>query len=138
MASEHARVEAGLPAASRSIWAGRIISGLVIAMLGLDAVVKLAAPQLMIDHSPPLGLANDVGLYRMLGVILLAAIVLHVVPRTAFLGAILITAFLGGAIAINLRADMPLISNTLFGFYLGALFWIGFWLRDMRIRALLS
>ena len=115
-----------------------LVSALVLAMLGLDAVMKLAFPQLMIDHSPPLGLANDVGLYRMLGATLLAAIVLHLVPRTAFLGAILITAFLGGAIAINLRAGMPFVSNTLFGFYLGAFLWLGYWLRDMRVRALLS
>ena len=126
------------PNATRTVWAGRIMSGLALAMLGLDAVMKLAVPQLMIDNSPPLGLPADPGLYRMLGGILLVAVVLHLVPRTRLIGALLITAFLGGAVAVNLRAGMPLFSNTLFGVYLGLLVWAGYYLRDAKLRALLA
>ena len=122
----------------RSIWVGRILSGLAMLALGADALAKLVVPQAMIDTSPPLGLPADPGLYRVLGAILLASLIFHVVPRTRLFGAILITGFLGGAIAMNVRAEMPLFSNTLFGVYLGVLVWGGLWLRDVRIRALLS
>lgn len=125
------------PTNNKTVWAGRVLSGLAILALGLDAVFKLAAPQLMIDNSPPLGLAPDPGLYRTIGSILLVGVVLYAWPRTALLGALLITAFLGGAVAVNLRADMPLFSNTLFGVYLGLVVWGGLWLRDPRVRALL-
>lgn len=107
-------------------------------MLGLDAVLKLALPQAMIDHSPPLGLAPEPGLYRTLGAILLGNLALHLWPRTRLLGALLVTAFLGGAVAVNARAGAPFFSNTLFGVYIGLLFWLGYWLRDARLRALLS
>ncbi|QNA86264.1 DoxX family protein [Sphingomonas sp. So64.6b] len=125
------------PTNNKTLWTGRVLSGLAILALGLDAAFKLAAPQLMIDNSPPLGLAPDPGLYRTIGSILLVGVVLYAWPRTAFLGALLITAFLGGAVAVNLRAGMPLFSNTLFGVYLGLVVWGGLWLRDPRVRALL-
>ena len=92
----------------------------------------------MIANSPPLGLAPDPTLYRTLGAILLASVMLHLWRRTAFVGALLITAFLGGAVAINVRADMPLFSNTLFGVYLGLMVWGGLWLRNARLRALFA
>ncbi len=125
------------PTNTKTLWTGRVLSGLAILALGMDAAFKLAAPQLMIDNSPPLGLAPDPGLYRTIGTILLVSVALYVWPRTAFLGALLITAFLGGAVAVNLRAGMPLFSNTLFGVYIGLIAWAGLWLRDPRVRALL-
>lgn len=125
------------PPNDKALWAGRVLSGLAILALGLDAAFKLAAPQLMIDNSPPLGLAPDLGLYRTIGAILLASVVLYASPRTGFLGALLVTAFLGGAVAVNLRAGIPLFGNTLFGVYVGLVVWVGLWLRDPRVRALL-
>lgn len=125
------------PTNTKTVWTGRILSGLAILALGADAIFKLAMPQQMINYSPPLGLAPDPSLYRTIGTILLVGVVLYAWPRTAFLGALLITAFLGGAVAVNLRADMPLFSNTLFGVYIGLVAWAGLWLRDPRIRALL-
>ncbi|MGH6613935.1 DoxX family protein [Sphingomonas sp.] len=125
------------PINTKTLWIGRVLSGLAILALGADAVFKLATPQLMIDNSPPLGLAPAPGLYRTIGAILLISVALYAWPRTAFLGALLITAFLGGAVAVNLRADMPLFSNTLFGIYIGLVAWAGLWLRDLRVRALL-
>lgn len=121
----------------RAVIAGRVLSTLAVAALGLDAVMKLAAPQLMIDNSPPLGLPADTGFYRMLGAVLLGALALHVWPRTAVPGAVLLTGFLGGAVAVNAAAGMPLFGNTLFGVYIGILVWAGLWLRDPRIRALM-
>lgn len=126
----------GVPS-MKFIWTGRVLSGLAIIALAIDALSKIIVPQMMIDNSPPLGIAADTGLYRTIGAILLVSLLLHLWPRTAFLGALLVTAFLGGAVAVNFRAGMPLFNNTLFGAYVGLIFWAGLWLRDARIRALL-
>src|ERR1700712_70922 len=122
----------------KSIWTGRVLSGLAIIVLAIDALSKIIVPQMMIDNSPPLGIPADTGSYRIIGAILLVSLFLHVWPRTAFFGALLVTAFLGGAVAVNFRAGMPLFSNTLFGTYIGLIFWAGLWLRDARVRALLQ
>src|SRR3546814_5877628 len=99
--------------------AGHIPSGLVIAFLLLDGGTKLSAPQFAIQYSPPgLGWRLDVATMRTLGVLLLTPTMLYVWPRTAVLGAILVTGYLGGAIAIHLRIDSPLPTHTLFGVYL--------------------
>ena len=123
---------------SRTIWTGRILSGTAVLFLAVDAAGKLVAPQVMIAYSPPLGLPADPALYRLIGAILAACLGLHLWRPTAILGAVLLTGFLGGAIAINLRAEMPLFSNTLFGAHVGTLLWAGFWLRDTRVRALIG
>ena len=121
---------------SRTVWAGRTLSGRAILALAADASGKLIAPNLMIANSPPLGLAAYPGLYRMIGGILAVCTALYAWPRTALLGAVLLTGFLGGAVAVNVRAEMPLVTNTLFGIYLGAMVWGGLLLRDPRVRAL--
>jgi hypothetical protein len=92
----------------------------------------------MAAYSPPqLRIPMDADFYRLLGTILAFCTALYAVPRTAFLGAVLLTAYLGGAVATHLSAGSPLLSNTLFGVYLGLAVWGGLWLRDPRIRALL-
>jgi hypothetical protein len=73
-----------------------------------------------------------------LGMVLLAATLLYVVPCTALLGAILLTGYLGGAVATHARIGSPLFSHVLFGVYFGLFVWSGLWLRDPRVRALLS
>jgi hypothetical protein len=113
------------------------LSGLTVVLLGADAVAKLLVPDLMIANTPPLGLPADPGFYRLLGAILAIGVVLYALPRTALLGAILLTGYLGGAVAIHLRVGDPLFSATLFGVYLGIMVWCGLWLRDPRLRALL-
>jgi len=123
---------------TRATWAGRVLSGLSVLFLSADAAGKLIAPHAMIAYSPPLGLPADPSLYRLIGAVLAVCIGLHLWRRTAILGAILLTGFLGGAIAVNLRAEMPLFGNTLFGLYLGILLWAGFWLRDARVRSLVG
>jgi len=121
----------------RSILAGRVLSGLVILFLAMDAGGKLFAPEAMIANSPPIGLPADPAFYRLLGAILAIATGLYAWPRTAFVGAVLLTGYLGGAIACHLRVGSPLATHTLFGLYLGIVLWGGLWLRDARLRALL-
>src|SRR4051812_13859029 len=125
-------------AAKRDQWTGRALSALAIVFLAMDAGGKLFAPEMMIAHSPPIGLPADAALYRELGVILAIATLLYAVPRTAFLGAVLLTGYLGGAIAMHVRVGSPWFSHTLFGAYLGMFVWAGLWLRDPRLRALAS
>ncbi len=113
------------------------LSGLVLLFLAMDAGGKLLAPAMMIANSPPLGIPADTGLYQQLGVILAICAVLYAIPRTGVLGAILLTGYLGGAVALHWRVGSPLFSHTLFGVYLGVIAWGGLWFRDPRIRALI-
>ncbi len=118
--------------------AGRALSGLVILFLLFDAGLKLVSPETAIKYSPPgLGWPLEVGTMYLLGFLLLIPTLLHIWPRTAILGAILITGYLGGAIGTHVRIDSPLFSHSLFGVYLGLMLWGGLWLRDPRLRALI-
>lgn len=118
------------------VWTGRILTGLVAAFLLMDAVTKLIAPQFAIDNSPPLGWEFDVATVRLLGVLLLVPTLLYLWPRTAVLGAVLVTGYLGGAIATHVRAESPLLTHTLFGTYLALFMWGGLWLRRPELRAI--
>ena len=119
--------------------AGRVLSGLVILFLLFDAGLKLVSPETAIKYSPPgLGWPLEVGTMHMLGILLLIPTLLYIWPRTAVLGAILITGYLGGAIATHLRIDSPLFSHTLFGVYLGVMLWAGLWLRSPALRLLVT
>ena len=118
--------------------AGRVLSGLVILFLLFDAGLKLVSPGTAIKYSPPdLGWPLDVPTMIMLGTLLLIPTLLYIWPRTAILGAILITRYLGGAVATHVRIGSPLFSHILFGVYLGLMLWGGLWLRDPRVRALI-
>jgi hypothetical protein len=121
----------------RSYWAGWAMSGLVIAFLLLDATMKLLALPVVLQASAGLGFPASAAMARELGVILLLCTLLYATPRTAVLGAILVTGYLGGAVAAKVRIDAPLFSHILFGVYLGLLAWGGLYLRDPRLRALL-
>ena len=120
---------------SKALWAGRILSGLVVAFLLLDGAIKLIPLDIVVQTSQELGI--PVHLARTLGVLTLVATILYAIPRTSVLGAILLTGYLGGAIYTHVRADSPLLTHTLFGVYLGLLIWGGLWLRDDRVRALI-
>lgn len=122
---------------SGSVWIGRVLSGLVILFLLFDGAIKLVPLQVVIDTVIPLGWPTDPALWRALGVVLIASALLYAYPRTSILGAILITAYLGGAVATHVRIGSPLFSHTLFGVYLGIALWAGLWLRDLHVRALL-
>ena len=122
--------------ATKSEWVGRVLSSLAVLFLSADAAGKLFAPEMMIANSPPLGLPAEPGFHRMLGGILAICILLYAWPRSAILGAVLITGFLGGAIATHIRIASPLFSHTLFGVYIGLFVWGGLWLRNTKLRAL--
>ena len=118
--------------------AAYVLSGLVILFLLFDAGLKLVSPETAIKYSPPdLGWPLDVPTMTMLGILLLIPTLLYIWPRTAILGAILITGYLGGAIGTHVRINSPLFSHSLFGVYLGIMLWGGLWLRDPRLRALI-
>ena len=115
--------------------AGWVVSGLVGAFLAMSAGFKFFTPDIVRETMGGLGWPAHHDL--MIGVIETVCVVLYLAPQTAVLGAVLETALLGGAIATNVRVDNPLISHELFGVYLGVLVWLGLWLRDPRVRALL-
>lgn len=99
--------------------------------------MKLFAVKAVAEASLQLGWPADAFTVRALGAILALSTVLYIVPRTAVLGAILLTGWMGGAIATHMRIADPLFTHTLFGVYLGVALWGGLWLRDARLRALI-
>jgi hypothetical protein len=119
-----------------AVVAGRALSGLVILLLAADGVFKLIGPAPVMATFEQMGL--PVQLAPLLGWLELACTALHALPRTAVPGAILLTGFLGGAVAAHLRLLDPWFSHTLFPVYIGAFAWAGLLLRDPRVRALLS
>lgn len=123
------------PVSRKAIWAGRIMSGLAIAFLLFDGAMKLIPLDVVIQASEQLGIPGS--LARTLGILTLVCTVLYAFPRTSVLGAILLTGYLGGAIAAHLRVGSPLFTHDLFGAYLGVLVWGGLYLRDKRLRALI-
>lgn len=123
--------------AAKTIWSGRVLSGLVVAFLLFDGAIKLLPAQVVLDTIKELGWPNDIGTARLLGFLTLASTLLYAIPRTSVLGAILLTGYLGGAVATHVRIGSPLFTHILFGVYLGILLWGGLWLRDPRVRALL-
>jgi hypothetical protein len=125
------------PVSHVRLWAGRAMSALIILFMLFDGAIKLPPLDIVTQTSAEIGLPADPGFARMLGVIGLVSTALYALPRTSVLGAILLTGYMGGAIATHLRIGSPLFSHTLFGVYLGVLLWGGLWLRDPRVRALL-
>lgn len=120
---------------SGRLWTGRVIAGLIAAFLLLDAAMKFVQPRPVAEAFIRTGW--PIGLSMTLGVLLLISTILYLVPRTAVLGALLLTGYLGGAVATNLRLENPLFSHILFPVYFGILVWISLWLRDPRLQALL-
>src|SRR4051794_37045866 len=118
------------------IWAGRILSALVILFLTFDGAIKLVPIAAVTENLGQKGYPASAGLPRGLGVVLLVCTLLYAIPRTALLGAVLLTGYLGGAIASHLRIGSPVFSHLLFGAYLGLMLWGGLYLRDRRARAL--
>ncbi len=125
------------PVSKKSLWTGRIMSGLVIAFLAVDVVIKFLkpAPAPVVETFAHVGW--PLSLAPVLGIILLVSAALYVIPISSVLGAILLTGYLGGAIATHLRVGDPLFSHVLFPTYLGALLWGGLYLREERLRALI-
>ena len=122
---------------STPLWTGRVLSGLGVLFMVFDGGAKV------LDLIPPeVKAANSLGwsdhTLPAVGAIALFCTALYLIPRTALLGAILLTGYFGGAIASHVRVDSPLFSHTLFPIYIAALFWVGLFLRDDRVRALFA
>ncbi len=134
-AAEIAHSAARASSSKKGLWVGRVLSGLVVLFLIPDGIVKFIKPAPVVEAFAhvgwPLSLAN------VLGTLLLVCIALYAIPRTSILGAILLTGYLGGAVATHLRAGDPLFSHILFPTYLGVLLWLGLYLRDDRVRVLI-
>jgi hypothetical protein len=119
---------------SKRLWASRIMSGLPVLFLLVDGGMKLFKPAVVVEATKQLGYPESaiVGI----GVVLLISTFLYVIPRTAVVGAILLTGYLGGAVATNVRVSAVLF-NIIFPVIFGGLLWGGLWLRDRRLRALI-
>lgn len=120
-----------------ALWTGRVLSGLALAFFAMDGAIKIFAQPMVAEASAPLGWPADPGTIYMLAALLLGSALLYAIPRTAVLGAILLTGYLGGAVATHVRVGSPLFTHALFGVYLGIIIWGGLWFRDPRLRALI-
>jgi DoxX-like protein len=119
----------------RALWTGRVLSGLAVAFLIFDSVGKLLEVQPVIDGTKQLGYPPEI--VFSLGVVLLSCVLAYLLPRTSVLGALLLTGYLGGAVATHVRVGNPLFTHVLFPTYVAALLWGGLLLRDERLRAFL-
>jgi hypothetical protein len=134
------------PAALESLTASRttarrigwVLSGIVIAFLAMDSTMKLLALPVVTQASAALGWPDDASTARLLGALLVSITLLYAVRRASILGAILLTGYLGGAVATHARIGSPLFIHTLFGVYLGVLAWSGLYLRNPKLRDLLA
>jgi hypothetical protein len=120
--------------AAKRLWASPIMSGLPALFLLVDGGMKLFKPPVVVETTLQLGYPESaiVGI----GVVLLISTILYLIPRTAILGAILLTGYLGGAVATHVRVSAA-VFNIIFPVVFGALLWGGLWLRDRRLQNLL-
>jgi len=124
-----------LPEPSRAARrAGNILRALCTLFLLLDGAMKLARPAQVVEAFTRLGFPESTVV--PIGIVLLACVGVYAIPRTRVLGTILLTGYLGGAVATNVHAGSPLFANTLFPVYLGILLWAGEFLADAQLRAL--
>ena len=114
------------------LWAGRVFSAIAILFLLFDSVAKLMKIAPVKQACLELGYPES--LIVPIGALLLICTVVYLIPRTSIFGAVLLTGYLGGAVASQVRVGNPLFSQTLFPIYVGALIWVGLYLRDARLR----
>jgi hypothetical protein len=117
------------------LWAGRIISGLAVLFMIFDGAMKIVKPAAVVEATAKLGYPESA--LTGIGITLLICTLLYVIPRTAILGAVLITGYLGGAVASMVRISTSLF-ETIFPILFAALVWLGLWLRDSRARNLIG
>ena len=117
------------------LWTGRILSGLAVLFMLFDATIHVLKPSAVVEALAQLGYPLRAAV--PLGIIELILIALYLVPRTSVFGAILLTGYLGGAIAVQVRVGAPLFSTVLFPVYVALFLWGGLYLRDERLRALI-
>jgi len=122
------------PVSKAMLWTGRILTAIPALFLSMDGVMKLFKPAPVVEGTVQLGYPESV--IVALGIVLLVCSVLYVIPRTAVLGAILLTGYLGGATASHVRMGGPLF-NIVFPSLVGIMIWGGIYARDARLRALI-
>jgi hypothetical protein len=115
-----------------ALWTGRVLCALVILFLLFDSSLKIARARAAVEGTVKLGYSDSV--IVPIGIILLICTILYAIPRTSVLGAILVTGYLGGAVATNVRAGLPMAGYILAPVYVGILAWLGLYLRHSQIR----
>lgn len=129
------RADAAAPSKGARI-AGLIVSGLVVLFLLFDSVIHLLNTSQVQEAMTDLGF--DPSLNRVFGIVLLVCLIAYVIPASSILGAVLLTGYLGGAVATNLLTEQPIVSTTLFPIYTGIFVWGGgLWLRDLEVRRIM-
>lgn len=123
------------PVAIQQLWAGRILSGLAVAFLLFDVVGKLLRVTPVVDGTIQLGYPEKA--VPTLGILLALGIVLYLVPQTTVIGAIYLSAYLGGAVATHFRVGNPLATHVLFPVYVALFLWVGLALRTPRLLSVL-
>jgi len=121
-------------ASKKRPWAGYIISALPVLFLLVDGTMKLFKPEIVIKATTDLGYPEST--IVPIGITLAACTILYIIPQTAVFGAILLTGYLGGAVATNMRVGTPLFTHILFPVYVASFLWVGLYLREFRLRAL--
>jgi len=116
-------------------WTAHAMSGIVVLFMLFDGIGKIAMPAPVVEGTLALGFAENH--LATMGVLSLLCTIMYAVPRTRFLGALLLTGYLGGAVAAHLRVDHPLWSHMLFPVYVAIFAWGALWLTDRRLRNLL-
>jgi DoxX-like family len=121
---------------TRQLWTGRVLTAFAVLFLVFDLTIKFLHIVPVTESFARLGIPDHLAF--TIGALELLCLLVYLVPRTAVLGAILLTGFLGGAIMLHVRVGDPLFSHILFRSYIGAMLWIGLYLRDSRLRTLLA
>ncbi len=127
----------GFTPSRAALIASWVLSGLFIAFMIFDGTIKLAPMQIVRDTMISMGWNAPDATWRGIGILLLLLTALYAWRPTSVLSAVLLTGYLGGAIVTQLRAGTPIFSHLLFGVYLGVIMWVGLWLREPAVRALL-
>ena len=122
------------PVSKARLWTGRILSALPALFLLMDGIMKVMKPDFVVKATVELGYPEEV--IFGLGIVVLICVILYIIPNTAVLGAILLTGYLGGAVASHLRHGDPLFSHVLSPVYFAILLWGGLYLREPRVSAL--
>lgn len=122
-------------ASGGKLWTGRIMSGIAVLFMIFDGTIHLLRIQPVVDAFTQLGYPVELSI--LFGILELLCLALYLIPKTSVLGAILLTGYLGGAVAANVRIGTPLFSNALFPVYVGILFWGGLYLRNKLLRELM-
>jgi hypothetical protein len=125
-----------VPISNKRLWIGRIMSGLPVLFLLFDSATKLLRVEAVMKAAEQIGYPASTMV--PIGLILLVCVVVYLIPRTAVLGAVLLTGYLGGAVATHVRVGDPLMSHVLLPIYFALLIWGGLYLRDRRVQALIA